>query len=87
METTTNGAEMSRTDEWYAYRNRVSETCETNSLGPLVAFEQVALRSAKEKCCMECGDPGTMQQSPSTYNHVPYWFCDDCDAYWKAKAA
>ena len=72
--------------EWYIWRNRLTETCEANSLGAMVAFEQLALRSAKEKRCAECGEPGTVAQGATTYNHVPYWFCAECASYWAATA-
>lgn len=69
--------------EWYDWRNSLVRE-DISSLGAMVAFEQLALRSKCEKRCAECGEDGTIQQPATTYNHVPYWFCDDCGAYWNA---
>lgn len=53
-------------------------------LDAMVQFEQKALRSRRTKTCADCGDPGTVEQGPTTYCHVVYFFCDECAAYWKA---
>lgn len=58
-----------------------------DSLRGMVVFEQRVLRSRKLTECIECGDPGTAQQESILIKSVPHYFmCDDCDAYWKAKA-
>lgn len=58
-----------------------------DALGPMVALEQKMLRSRRDKSCADCGDPGTVKQTPSRFLQAVshYWFCDECHVYWEAK--
>jgi hypothetical protein len=50
----------------------------------MVELEQRMLRSRKNKACIECDAPGTARQESVLIKSVShYWFCEDCDTYWK----
>lgn len=55
------------------------------ALSAAVQFEQHALRSRKTKTCASCGEPGTIEQGPTSYCHVVYFMCEECDTYWRSK--
>ena len=77
------------TNETFAeFTAKLNRLWDQGHIRGLVMFEQRVLRSAKQRECIECGDPGTQKQECILVAVVPfYWMCDDCDAYWKAKAA
>jgi hypothetical protein len=75
-------------DEWYAWKARLWDAM-TARLGypGLAHLEQVMHRSSHESRCVECGESGTVAQISGLILSVKsYWFCDECDADWAAKA-
>jgi hypothetical protein len=55
------------------------------ALSAAVQFEQTALRSKRDKTCAACGEQGMVTQGPTSYCHVVYFMCDECDSYWKSQ--
>ena len=59
-------------------------------IGGLAVLEQKMLASRDLNVCVDCDAPGTVKQERGDYSLVKsvphYWFCDECDAYWKAKS-
>ena len=57
---------------WHTlYRQRLSGFC---------AFEQIALRSAHEKRCHRCGDPGDAYYPPGVLlASTGYYLCKECN--------
>jgi len=52
----------------------------------LAPLEQHMKRSKAEKRCIECGEPGTVQQPSVLIKSVShYYFCQECADYWEHK--
>lgn len=76
-------------EEWFAWKERLWNSMAAQIGYPgLAHLEQIMRRSAYESRCVECGERGTVEQASGLILSVKsYWFCDACDAYWKAKHA
>jgi len=76
-------------ESWSSWRMAIWDTfMEKGFDNPgMVAFEQWALRSKREKRCIDCGKPGVVKQRGSGFcaavSH--YWMCQDCHDYWQSK--
>lgn len=74
--------------EWESWKQRVwnAVTIRCGAHPGLVPLEQYMLRSHKEKRCIECGEPGTVQQRSALILSVAgYYFCADCAYFWEHK--
>jgi hypothetical protein len=68
--------------EWYDWRERLSENHPGSGLNGEVVFEQMILRSKREKRCAECGGPAEVVQTSGWIKSVDHYFlCDSCDAH------
>ena len=79
--------EVSGTD-WQQWRariwNQIADTC--HGYPGLDPLEQWMRRSKKGKCCIECGEPGTVKQDSVIVAAVDhYYLCQPCDEYYKEK--
>jgi hypothetical protein len=76
-------------DDWQAWKDRIWESMEARFGYPgLAPLEQYMIRSRKEKRCIECGDPGTVEQKSVLVASVDrYWMCVECDEWWEKKRA
>jgi hypothetical protein len=72
---------------WAEWREAIWDSMERRFGYPgLAPLEQYMLRSRKERRCVECGAPGTVEHRSHIVASVDtYWMCAGCDAYWKAK--
>lgn len=74
-------------NEWEQWKARIWNAMSARFYPGLAALEQYMLRSQEEKRCVECGEAGTAKQESVLIKSVShYYFCDDCDAYWRNKA-
>lgn len=76
------------TESWQDWRNKVWRTLAREFEYPgMIAFEQWALRSKKEKRCIDCGKPGIVEQPRSKFvgSVSHYWMCQECHDYWQSK--
>jgi hypothetical protein len=80
------------TEPWREWKARIHESMQEH-LGfrpGLAVLEQHMIRCAAEQRCVDCGGRGTVPQDRTPHSLVKsvqrYWFCDDCDEYWRAKA-
>lgn len=52
----------------------------------LAPLEQYMQRSAYEKRCVECGDPGVVECHSQIIASVDvYWMCQECSDYWQER--
>lgn len=75
-------------NEWEQWKARIwnSMTRHLLSFPGLAPLEQWMRRSYKEKRCLECGDPGTVQHFSVIVACVDsYLLCQPCDNYYREK--
>lgn len=75
-------------NEWHQWRAQMWNQM-ADGLGGypgLAPLEQWMLRSAKEKRCVECGEPGEVEQTSAIVASVKtYWLCASCERYFEEK--
>lgn len=82
--------------DWQGWKDLIWESMHRNlnpeglpGIAGLACLEQYMRRSAMEKRCIECGEPGTVAQDrteSSLIQSVPrYWMCAECHTYWEHK--
>jgi hypothetical protein len=75
-------------NDWEQWRARIWNQIADGFQGHpgLAPLEQWMRRSHKEKRCIECGDPGTIQQDSIIVASVDsYFLCQPCDTYYREK--
>lgn len=74
---------------WQSWSERLWNILEKNFPDISVAMmhlEQKMVRSRNERCCVECGEEGTVKHHSVIMPSVShYYMCDDCDHYWANK--
>ncbi|KKL47774.1 hypothetical protein LCGC14_2332150 [marine sediment metagenome] len=75
-------------NQWEQWRARIWNAIAARVGYPgLAPLEQWMLRSRKEKRCIQCGNPGTVQQESVLIASVDHYFmCGPCDAYHRERA-
>lgn len=75
--------------EWKdAIWDQMANVCGVYRHSGLASLEQYMHRSAYEKRCIECGEPGVAEQHSQIIKSVDvYWMCQDCADYWTDRAA
>jgi hypothetical protein len=79
----------SKSQTWQEWKDLVwSSMTERFGYPGLAALEQYMHRSAYEKRCVECGDPGVAEQESQIIASIKtYWFCQECSDYWTERGA
>lgn len=74
-------------NDWEQWRARMwNQMVDQFGYPGLAPLEQYMKRSHRERRCVECGEPGTVNQVSVIIPAVAdYWMCDACDTYWKER--